>query len=112
MSKRSRDEWKQIIARFEQSGETRSAFAIRHGIKPSLLSWWVSALKRADAASLPKRKRRAPAVELLPVAITGGESRPAAIGLEVAFNEVVVRFPAGTAAEYVGAVVLEIKALC
>ncbi len=111
MTRRSREEWKKLIAELEQSGESATDFALRQGIKPRTLLWWITAMKRLSKQQ--SSKRRAPKnhqIDFVPIAIRQPEIVTGAV--EVSLADLVVRFPQGTAAEYVGAVVLELKALC
>jgi transposase-like protein len=59
--RRSRQEWKQIVLEWRQSGLRRAQFARRHGLNPTTLGFWWWTLKAALAAAAPPR------LQLLPV---------------------------------------------
>ena len=44
-SRRSAAEWRELIASFKHSGETRKQFCTRHGIALSTFAWWQSRLR-------------------------------------------------------------------
>jgi hypothetical protein len=44
-SRRSAAEWRELIASFKHSGETRKQFCARHGIALSTFAWWQSRLR-------------------------------------------------------------------
>jgi Transposase len=58
--RRSRQEWKQIVQEWQQSGLRKSLFARRHGLNPTTLGFWCWTLK-ADLEAAPPR------LQLLPV---------------------------------------------
>lgn len=58
--RRSRQEWKQIVQEWQQSGLRKSQFARRHGLNPTTLGFWCWTLK-ADSEAVPPR------LQLLPV---------------------------------------------
>ena len=58
--RRSRQEWKQIVLEWQQSGLRRAEFARRHGLNPTTLGFWCWTLK-ADLEAGPAR------LQLLPV---------------------------------------------
>lgn len=86
-------------------------FAARKGVKSETLGWWAWNLGQASSG----RDSRESNVRMLPVTVRGSptpEVRPTVEFLELTLADVVVRFPAGTDAEYVGAVLLEVRATC
>lgn len=92
---------------------TRKAFAKRKGLNPSTLQWWVSELcrptgrRRRGAKRSPEEK-----IGALPVTVIDTAGDTAVEGIEVAFGDVKVVFPAGTDAVYLGEVFLELRSLC
>lgn len=40
--RRSAAEWSEIVANWKSSGESREAYAKRHGLNPGTLGWWRS----------------------------------------------------------------------
>lgn len=108
MARKSREEWRTLVAEFESSGETPAAFGERHGVRPSTLAWWRSEFKRATSDE-GERPAEPPAVETVPRRSSSSKSVPS--GVEVQFGDIIVRFPPGVSAEFIGAVVLELKVL-
>jgi transposase-like protein len=64
--RRSRQEWKQIVLEWQQSGLRRAQFARRHGLNPTTLGFWCSTLK-ADLEAAPPRLKLLP-LQTVPVA--------------------------------------------
>ena len=62
--RRSRDEWCDLLARFEHSGQTREQFCIEQGVSLSSLSRWRQLLR--DAGSRGPAAGEALFVELTP----------------------------------------------
>jgi len=58
--RRSRQEWKQIVLEWQQSGLRKAQFTRRHGLNPTTFGFWCWTLK-ADLAAAPPR------LQLLPV---------------------------------------------
>jgi len=50
---RGQEEWRDIIARFERSGQTRDQFCAEHNLGISTFSRWRQRLRRARPAPLP-----------------------------------------------------------
>lgn len=64
--RRSRQEWKQIVLEWQQSGLGKAQFARRHGLNPTTFGFWCWTLK-ADVAAAPPRLQLLP-VQTVPVA--------------------------------------------
>ena len=58
--RRSRQEWKQIVREWQQSGLRKAEFARRHGLNPTTLGFWCWTLKADLEAAVPR-------LQLLPV---------------------------------------------
>ena len=63
--RRDQDEWRDIIARFEQSGQTRDQFCTEHNLGLSTFSRWRHQLRRAGVPTSPSNSE-APFIELEP----------------------------------------------
>jgi transposase-like protein len=63
--RRSRQEWKQIVLEWQQSGLRKAQFARRHGLNPTTLGFWCWTLK-AEAQAEPPRLQLLP-VQAVPV---------------------------------------------
>jgi transposase len=90
----TRAEWADRVERWERSGLSIEAFAVRERIKPKQLGWWRWKLRSSPSAPLAP----APTLRLLPVRVVGEATRPAGSGvaLEIALpNGRVVRVPPG-----------------
>ena len=46
MTRGTRKQWEQRVARWRRSGQTAREFSAAEGVRPSTLRWWSSALKR------------------------------------------------------------------
>ena len=66
--RRSRDEWQDLVVRFEKSGQTREQFCIEQGVSLSSFSRWRQLLR--DAGSRGPAAGEALFVELTPDAET------------------------------------------
>ena len=80
--RRSRQEWKQIVLEWRQSGLRRAEFARRHGLNPTTLGFWCWTL-RADLGAAPPRLQLLP-VQTVPVAgnaEAGADARRATVDL-------------------------------
>lgn len=87
-ARRSRTEWAELIAAFEQSGQNANAFAAQHDLNINTLKWWRSRLRNS--------------LTLVPLTVERlKEPEPLALVLELA-GEVIVRVPASTATPNVG----------
>src|SRR5919205_1929435 len=64
--RRSRQEWKQIVLEWQQSGLRKAQFARRHGLNPTTFGFWCWTLK-ADPDTTPPRLQLLP-VQAVPVA--------------------------------------------
>jgi transposase-like protein len=73
--RRSRQEWKQIVLEWQQSGLRRAQFARRHGLNPTTLGFWCWTLK-ADLKAAPPRLQLLP-VQTVPVAGDAGAASDA-----------------------------------
>ena len=62
-SRRTLDEWRELLDCFEQSGQTREQFCSDHGLALSTFGRWRKRLRR-QAAPSPKRSSDALFVEL------------------------------------------------
>jgi transposase-like protein len=65
--RRGQEEWHDIIARFEQSGQTRDRFCTEHNLGLSTFSRWRHQLRRAGASTSPSNSE-ASFIELEPPA--------------------------------------------
>ena len=64
--RRSRQEWKQIVLEWQQSGLGRAQFARRHGLNPTTLGFWCWTLK-TELEATPARLQLLP-VQTVPLA--------------------------------------------
>lgn len=99
-----------MVAECNESGLSRKEFAKRKGLNPSTLQWWVSELDRPAG----RRRRRKPEEEIraLPVTVIDDAGRTVGEGIEVAFGDLKMVFPAGTDAVYLGELFLELRSIC
>jgi transposase-like protein len=72
-TRRSREEWRSLVSRFEESGQTREAFCAETGISASTLRRWCSRLQEPSRPAvsqapvfveLPAEEKKAEASDL------------------------------------------------
>ena len=84
-ARRSAAEWRELIASFEHSGETRKQFCARHGISLSTFAWWQSRLRTQSSATASKEPVF---VELLPEApVTAAPKHGPALDPEIELGD-------------------------
>lgn len=111
--RRNREEWAEMLAALEQSGESTERFCAKRRIPVATLKWWRWNLRETRALS---RRAKREDVRLVPVDVVGlsvassAASRPSALVITVSHVE--VRLEVGTDVGYVGALVAELRARC
>ena len=115
--RRSREEWAELAAEHVESGLSRSAFAVKRGLKEKTFSWWISELRRSGsrASARPSHTKAKPKAELvraLPVTLIDEQSESVGESMEVTYGDLRLQFPAGTDAVYVGEIFLELRSVC
>jgi hypothetical protein len=119
VGRRSREDWREILAELERSGEPVVAFCEKRGIRVGLLKWWRWQLRRGSKSAKKARtgKRRkivakaAKDVRLVPVTVLGVGTRREET-LTVVISDLQVRVEIGTDVAYVGALVRELRSGC
>jgi hypothetical protein len=106
-SRHTRQEWVEILSEFERSGQSAEDFAAEKHVQSRTLLWWKTAIKRSS----PRKQAKQPPIKMLPVAVKSSAT-PGPSLIEIVLGETVLRFPNGTDAEYVGALLLELKTSC
>ncbi len=109
--RRSRSEWEKIVREYLEGSESVGAFARRKEVNEGTFRTW---LGRLGVSARGRTSSERP-VEFLSVTTSGPAApRPAGQGeaIEVAYAGITLRFPVGTAPEYLGAVFLELRAAC
>lgn len=93
--------WEKIIDDFEASGEEHASFARRQGVSVGTFRHWLYRLRRERHGQSPRA-----AVRLLPVTVAASSlSEP----VEVGVGGLVIRFRAGTDADYVAGLVAALR---
>lgn len=98
-SRRGGEEWRRLIAEFEEKGEGIDEFCRRHGIHPPTMRWWQWRLKGSAAGvqakvSSQSRKQPKPTFETVRFATTERASR--ATSFELAWADgLTLRIPEG-----------------
>lgn len=119
MGRRSREEWREILAELAESGDAVVEFCQKRGIRVGLLKWWRwqlrSESKRAKKKARTENRRKALAkvakdVRLVPVTVVGAVPRRE--GITVVISDLQVRVEVGTDVAYVGAIVRELRSVC
>ena len=72
--RRSREEWQEIIARFQRSGQSESAFCTKHGLNRKAFRTWRARLGEDDqvGAAFVEIPTRIPATDPMPVHLEAG----------------------------------------
>ena len=93
-TRRSAERWLELVSEFKGSGQTQKEFARRHGVNAGSLWYWL------------RRKGCDGAVRFAEVKVGGvGEAEVGGVVEAVLAGGVILRFPPGVEARYVGAVV-------
>lgn len=116
----NRQEWKRLITRFEDSGQSVGRFCEAHGLARKTFSWWRWRLRdeRTPAPKTRATRRRQPTVRLLPVKVTLPTSGPEFMErnrtapISITVGGVDVRVEVGTDATYVATLVSELRSRC
>lgn len=53
MTRRSAEEWRELVGAWRASGESRQQFASRHEVHPQTLSWWAWRLGSRGEQGVP-----------------------------------------------------------
>ncbi|GEN13413.1 hypothetical protein SAMN05443572_1203 [Myxococcus fulvus] len=93
-----KQEWFQVAEAFEASGLTQKEFSAQRGLRLSTLQSWVYRRRR-------QRPQKAPAVRLLPVAVSAVAPQSPALLEVVLASGAKVRFPASADVDYVARLV-------
>jgi len=108
-TRRSREEWSEIIEAFDASGESLQRFCGRRRIAPKTLGWWRWHLRRLAAeGAAPERVRLVP-VELVQEEQVAADT-PTAV--TIVAGDVEVRFAVGTDVTYVTGLVGALRHPC
>lgn len=81
--RRSRDEWREIVGRWQRSGQSRSEFARAAGVNKNTLGWWSWKLRTEEDKPEPA---------FLDVVVEDPEPAP---GFELDVHGIGVRVPPG-----------------
>jgi transposase-like protein len=100
--RRSRETWKQLVAKYRASGATAEAFARKHRLNVGTLRWWSGQLRK-EAPSVR--------VQFVPVR-SKPTSVPAAGLVEAQLGPVTLRFESGTDVQYVSALLQGLVKSC
>lgn len=93
--------WEKNIDAFEASGEEHASFARRRGVSVGAFRHWLYRLRRERHA-----QARHPSVRLLPVTVAAPTTSEL---VEVGVGGLVIRFRAGTDADYVAGLVAALR---
>ena len=97
--RRSREDWKSLVAEYRRSGLSAAEFARRRGLKVGTLRWWSSQLQDLSEQTVEF-------LALRPVA-----PEPCS-HIEVAVGTIVVRFEVGTDTEYLASLLSRLGSAC
>jgi hypothetical protein len=100
--RRTREDWKRVLAELRASGMGTTEFARKRHINPKTLQWWAWELRNEASAEL---------VQFVPVEAVASV-RPACRVMEAQAGAVTLRFESGTDVEYVAALLDRLSAAC
>jgi hypothetical protein len=112
-TRRSGEQWRALVAAFEQSNQSVERFCAKQDIRPGTFRWWRWRLRSGGDGAVSTAARGNDEVRLVPVSVVGlaaGSVRSAAV--EITFADVCVRVEPGTDATYVAALVAELRSKC
>jgi hypothetical protein len=108
--RRGREFWSGVIEAFEQSGLSHEQFAQQHRLNVGSFRGWLYRLRHEGGRGGRRKRGRSGALRVLPVRV---QAAPIAASLiEVAVTGAVLRFTAGTDAEYVVDLVTRLRERC
>lgn len=109
MVRRSRAQWVELLAKFEDSGESVAKFCARKQIAPKTFSWWRWHLRDEPRVAGRRENVRLIAVDvaapIVEAVVREGTIRIALAGIDL-------HVAVGTDAEYVGALVGALRSRC
>jgi hypothetical protein len=102
MARRTREIWRNLIGQFERSGKTQEQFAAEREIRLTTLRTWIYRLRREQEEK---------AASILPVRVISSRSPSASqpANESAAVEVMLVRFPGGTAGEFIADVVTRLR---
>jgi transposase-like protein len=107
MRRRNRKEWATLVAGYERGSLTVAQFALRHGVRPSTLSWWAWRLRREAVEEAPRLLPVRVIASTAPLARRVTEERA---GIEVELpDQVRLRFSDGALIEQIVAIVQQLR---
>jgi len=107
-ARRTREEWSDLVAEFEASGDSLERFCAKRRVRVATLKWWRWRLRTAERVSAQVGER---GVRLLAVDVVDrAPLPPAAVAVFVSGAE--LRVEIGTDVEYVGALVSALRSRC
>lgn len=101
----------EVLAKFEDSGESAAKFCARKQISPRTFAWWRWHL-RDERRAAPMRARENVRLIAVDVARPIVESRALEAPVRIALAGVELHVAVGTDVEYVGALVGALRARC
>lgn len=109
MVRRSRAQWLEVLAKFEDSGESVAKFCSKRQISPRTFAWWRWQLRDERREAPARESVRLIAVD---VATPTVESRALETTVRIALAGLDLHVAVGTNVEYVGALVGALRSRC
>lgn len=100
--RRTREDWKRLVAEFRASGMGTTEFARKRRLNPRTLQWWAWELRDESPTEI---------VKFVPVQVAAS-AVPARDVVEARVGAVTLRFESGTDAEYVSELLGRLGAAC
>ena len=100
--RRTREDWKRLIAEYRSSGMSSKAFARKRRLNLSTLRWWAAELRDESPTEI---------VEFVPIEASAAVV-PTCSVVEARVGAVTLRFESGTDVEYVSELLGRLDAAC
>ena len=106
--RRSREQWAEIVERFEHSGETHEAFCAQHGLHVGSFRSWLYRLRRESSqGKVAHRATRLLPVRLGPVGVSQDEAV-----IELVVGDTIIRLRGPVAPAFVAELFTQLRNRC
>jgi hypothetical protein len=106
-TRRSREQWAEVLDELAESGESVGSFCRRRGLRPGTLSWW-----KWKLASTSRRSGPECALRLLPIEVSSSAGSVVVHGIVIDVGDARMHVEVGTDVAYVSALVESLRRRC